>query len=141
MQPELDFSAPAVDTPSVSPTGQALPPVSGRTRAARHASATGALAVRETWTARQNAYLQLLNQAGALTDQEAAPLLRCQLCSVNSVRNGIEQAQRDAGLPAMFEADGFEEHRFTDGSGKARVTRRTRWRIRQVARDLARATA
>jgi len=104
-------------------------PFAGNTTMARHASWTGAKAAEATWTARQSAYLQLINQAGALTDQEAAALLKCQLCSVNSVRNGIEKLRRQAGLEPMFIADGFDAHHFTDASGKAHTTRRTRWRL------------
>jgi len=127
----FDFGAPIADTRTVSPTGHVRPPIAGRSTRARHASATGAAAIADTWTARQSAYLQLLNQAGALTDHEAAALLKCQLCSVNSVRNGIEKRRAAAQLPPMFEDDGFDEHHFVDGSGVPRVTRRTRWRVRR----------
>jgi hypothetical protein len=115
----FDFTARPVD-PRVEPVA---PPVNGATPASRHASWTGARAVVETWTARQSAYLQLIRQAGALSDQEAAALLHWQLCSVNSVRGAL----RKRGIPII--ADGFDEHRFTDGSGRAHVTRRTRWRL------------
>lgn len=96
------------------------PPVNGRTPQSRHASWTGARAVVETWTARQSAYLQLLRQAGSLTDQEAAALLRWGLSSVNSVRNALG----DRIVP-----DGLDVHTFIDASGQERTTRRTKWRV------------
>lgn len=107
-----------------------LPPIAGRSQITRHASATGAAAVIEIWTARQSAYLQLL-RGGAKSDQEAADLLKCQLCSVNSVRGALQKAFRVTGRGPEIVSDGFDEHRFTDATGKRRVTRRTRWRIRR----------
>lgn len=119
MQPGvLDFDVQPVD-PRVEPVA---PPVSGATTASRHASWTGARAIVETWTARQSAYLQLLRQAGALTDQEAAALLKWQLCSVNSVRGAL----RKRGVKIE---DGFDAHVFVDTSGVTRTTHRTRWRL------------
>lgn len=98
------------------------PPFRGNSQMSAHASYTGAQSVVECWTQRQSAYLQLLNQAGALTDQEAAALLKWGLSSVNSVR----AACRKRGLIA---ADGFNEHIFENASGRVCRTRRTRWRV------------
>jgi len=113
------------------PLDWTAPPFQGRTIASRHASWTGAQAVRETWTARQSAYLQLLNQAGSLNDFEAAALLKCNVSSVNSVRNAIVKAAEREGKPEPFKTDGFDEHRFVDFTGVERVARRTRWKIKR----------
>lgn len=97
------------------------PPARGRTTATRAASRSGACAVVHTWTARQSAYLQVVRNAGAISDQEAASVLKWPLSSVNSVRNAV----RD-----RLEEDGHDLHTFTDLGGHARTTQRTRWRIR-----------
>lgn len=120
MQPDL-FSAPVHDVTTTSPAGEARPPIAGRTITSRHASATGAEAVETIWTIRQSAYLQLLQNAGGLTDKAAAALLGCDPGSVCSVRNALGD---------RIVADGFEDGlSFTDVSGRERVTRRTRWTI------------
>jgi hypothetical protein len=106
------------------------PPVRGRTPQARQASESGARAIVETYSARQSAYLQVVRNAGAITDQEAASVLCWQLCSVNSVRGALNKRAEGRGESPLIVEDGHDEHRFTDGSGKHRVTYRTRWRIR-----------
>jgi len=103
------------------------PPVNGVTSVSIKASRSGAQAISHTWTARQSAYLQLLEQAGALTDQEAARLLGWQLSSVNSVRGNIRQLHPNV----VIEPAGIEPFTFTDASGKSRTTFRTQWRIRE----------
>jgi hypothetical protein len=111
----FDFDAPI----------EASVPFQGSSPAATHASWTGARVAVDTLPARVSAYLQLLEQSGALTDHEAAALLRCQLCSVNSVRGWIRKYRRDV----MIVSEGFDAHTWTDGSGRQRTTRRTRWRL------------
>lgn len=132
MQPDLDlFGVSVSDVRSVSPVGEDLPPFQGRSTTTAHASYTGARSLVETWTARQSAYLQLLNTAGALTDHEAAALLGCGLSSVNSIRgNLIDRAEARGQLAPIIE-DGFDEHHFTDMNGTPRTTKRARWRIRR----------
>jgi len=103
-QPPLDFSAP--DSSS---------PFQGKTAQSRHASYTGARSAVRTWGQKQSAYLQLLANADALTDQEAAGLLHWPLSSVNSIRNSLG----DRVYP-----DGFDSQ--VCGS---KTTRRTRWRL------------
>lgn len=127
----LDFGLPPVDPARVGPTGRPLdpPPIAGRSLQSRHASATGASAVVHTWAWRQSAYLQLMRQAGPLTDHEAAAVLKLPLSSINSVRGALEKRARTHKLPPVFVADGFDEHRFVDPGGSPRVTRRTRWRL------------
>jgi hypothetical protein len=98
-------------------------PFAGRTPRSRHASYTGAQSVVHTWTARQSAYLQVLENAPGLNDYEAAAILHFPVSSINSVRNALNKhVQRIVSC-------GFDEHRFVDSSGKPRVTRRTRWRL------------
>jgi hypothetical protein len=92
-----------------------LPPFAGATPAAKHASYTGARHAVKTWTAKQSAYLQLLRNAGALTDQEAAGILQWPLATVNSVRNGIGKWCERNQKPAPFTTDGFEEHTWDNG--------------------------
>ncbi len=125
----FDFTVPVEDVTRVTASGRALPPVSGRSASARHASYTGAAAMVRTWARRQSEYLQLLRNAGALSDQEAAAILKWQLCSVNSVRNSIERTCKKRGRPPMLRADGFETHTFVGDGGETHTTRRTRWRL------------
>ena len=94
---------------------QNVPPINGRTRASREASRSGARAVVECWTARQSALLQLLTQAGALTDHELAALLHWPLSSVCSIRNSVREQLEPAGFDIMRWVDGHQ-------------TKRTRWR-------------
>jgi len=124
-QPAFDFSLPLPPFQGSSPIAEPLeaePPFRGNCPEATHAGWTGVEAVRETWTQRQSAYLQLLNQAGALNDFEAAALLKWNVSSVNSVRNALGD---------QIVSEGFDAHTFTDASGIERTTRRTRWRIRR----------
>lgn len=120
-QAGFSFDAPIADVTTTSPAGEARPPIAGLTAAARHASATGAEAVEAIWTMRQSAYLQLLQNAGTLTDKAAAALLGCDPGSVCSVRNALGD---------QVVADGFEDGvSFIDRAGRQRTTRRTRWRL------------
>lgn len=121
----LDFSAPAVDPQSVSPTGQALPPIAGKTTQSKHASYTGARQAVKTYAVRTSEYLQLLRNAGALTDHAAAALMHCGLSSICSIRNGIIDQAKAAGKEAPIVPDGFDEQEWADG-GKSK---RTRWRL------------
>lgn len=121
----FDFSAPAADVTHTSPTGQELPPIAGSSRATKHASWTGAKAVAGEWTVRVSAYLQLLDQAGALDDYEAFQLLKWGgVSSVNSVRGWLRTNR-----PGLLVEDGFNAHTFVDAGGTERTTRRTRWRV------------
>ncbi len=121
----FDWATPAVDPSRVSPTGVPRPPINGSTMMTRHASATGAAAIAETYPARVSAYLQLLNQSGGLNDFEAAALLKWGgVNSVNSVRGWLRQNR-----PGLIVEDGFDEHAFVDAGGTERTTRRTRFRV------------
>lgn len=122
---------PLVDPRQISPTGDPIPFIQGTQSASRHASAMTALQLREVWTARQSAYLQLMASGDAMTDHEAAASLGWALSSINSVRGGLEKAARQQGKPPVFEADGFDLHSYTDQSGKARTSTRTRWKLRR----------
>ena len=105
----FDWDAP-IDTPAPAI------PFRGKTPATRHASWTGARQAVHTWAQKQSAYLQLLGAGGALTDNEAAALLRWPLSSVCSVRNAVI---------AEVTTDGFETVTWDGG----RTTKRTRWRL------------
>ena len=107
MQPELDFS----------------PPFQGSTRASKHASWTGAREVVECYPARVSAYLQVVENAGAISDHEAAVILKTQLCSINSIRGYLRKHGQE------LEPDGFDVFRYWEG-GKERTTKRTRWKLR-----------
>ena len=109
----FDFTARPDPTPQ--------PPINGRTPQARHASWTGAREAIKTWTHKQSAYLQLLTQAGSLTDQEAAALLHWPLSSVNSIRNGLTD---------RIVTDGYDLHQFTNSHGTPCTTKRTKWKVR-----------
>ena len=109
----FDFDAPVVNGSPI--------PFRGSRTATRHASWTGARAVVHTWAAKQSAYLQLLEAGGALTDNDAAALLKWPLSSVCSTRNGVID---------RLETDGFELKTWDD----QRTTRRTRWRIKSTPR-------
>jgi hypothetical protein len=119
-QPAFDFRAPVANVRTTTPDGTPAPPVNGRTTGARQASQSGAGAIRPTFSVRQRAYLQLLRQAGPLTDQAAAAVLGWQLCSVNSCRGTLE---------ARIVEAGSESHTFIDAGGVARTTHRTRWTL------------
>jgi hypothetical protein len=62
-------------------------PVSGRTPAARHASATGAQFASRGRSERSLRYRQLLMTVGPLSDHEAAKLIGCMHTSINSLRD------------------------------------------------------
>lgn len=62
-------------------------PVSGRTPAARHSSATGARRAARSRGAVAVAYRQLLIASGPLSDHEAAQVLGRLVSSINSTRN------------------------------------------------------
>lgn len=90
-------------------------PVSGRTPAARQASATGAQAAGRDRLVLQRAYWDLLGTHGALSDFEAARILGRAVSSINSTRNAFG---------ARVEPSGdYETATFADG----RTTRRVRW--------------
>lgn len=95
------------------------PPVNG-SGVTLAASRSGAMAVVETWTARQSAYLQLLRNAGSLTDKEAAALLKWDVSSVNSVRNALGE---------RITTDGYDEQFITLADGRRRKTTRTRFKV------------
>lgn len=69
-------------------------PVSGRTPAARHASATGAQAGQRTHGRKGLAYLEALERAGAagLNDFDAGQVVGIYRTSVNSVRAALMRA-------------------------------------------------
>lgn len=102
------------------------PPFRGNTIQAKHASWTGARAVVSCLPARVSAYLQVVENAGAISDHEAAVILGMQLCSINSIRGGLEKQARKYNRPPVFKAAGFDIHEYWEG-GKQRITRRTRW--------------
>ena len=94
-------------------------PVSGRSPAARHASATGARMAAETRGRLSRDYLAILEQVGptGLSDDEAADALGRGRSSINSTR---------AGLGELVVASGsFEVHHWPGGG----VTKRSRWTI------------
>lgn len=66
-------------------------PVQGSTSASKHASWTGAREVVECYPARVSAYLQVVENAGAISDHEAAVILKMQLCSINSIRGWLRK--------------------------------------------------
>jgi len=100
---------------------QAGLPFRGKTVQSRHASWTGTRQALKTYGEKVSAYLQLLTNAGALTDHEAAALMHCGLSSICSIRNSlIEQ-----GTPIA--PDGFNEQAWADGGR----TKRTRWKLAQ----------
>jgi hypothetical protein len=92
-------------------------PFAGRTPASKHASWTGARQAVKTWGPKVSAYLQILKQAGSITDQEAAPLVPCALSSINSIRNSVKH---------LICSDGHEIKTWPGGG----TTSRTRWRLR-----------
>jgi len=99
-------------------------PYGGRTRATEAASQSGAWLAVKTWTQKQSALLQLIDSAGPFTDKELATLLHWDLSSVNSIRNSVSDRLEFAGY-ALVDW-GLDER-----TGKPRLTRRTKWRIRQ----------
>ncbi len=125
----FNFEPPAHDVSKVSPTGESRPPARGKFRASRHASLSGAAAAMKTWTVRQSAYLQVVRNAGALSDHEAAAILKCQLSSVNSVRGALNTQAEAAGHQPMLIPDGFDTHEFSNAIGEKTSTRRTRWTV------------
>jgi hypothetical protein len=98
-------------------------PFQGSTIQSTHASWTGARAVVECLPARVSAYLQVVENAGAISDHEAAVILKCQLCSINSIRGWLRKHGPE------LEPDGFDLHVYWEG-GRERTTRRTRWKLR-----------
>ncbi len=106
MQPAFDFN----------------PPVQGSTQGSKQASWTGAREAVECYPARVSAYLQVVENAGAISDHEAATVLGCQLCSINSIRGYLRKHGPEL-VP-----DGHDVHRYYE-AGKERVTKRTRWKL------------
>lgn len=105
------------------PEAQVSAPFQGKTPIARTASRSGAQVQVTVWTAKQSAYLQVLRNAGALTDQDAATVLHWPLASVNSIRNGLMDSGKVQIVP-----DGIDVHAFVDAKGHVRETKRTRWK-------------
>lgn len=98
-------------------------PFQGSTVASKHASWTGAREVVECLPARVSAYLQVVRNAGAISDHEAAVILKCQLCSINSIRGWLRKNG------PQLEPDGFDVFTYFE-QGKERQTKRTRWKVR-----------
>lgn len=129
-QPGFPFDAPIVDVRTVSPTGEPQPPAGGRFRASKHASLTGAAAVVKTWAARQSSYLQVVKNAGAITDQDAASVLEWPLSSVNSVRGALNDFAEARGHAPMLVPDGHDVYTSRHPTtGEPFTTRRTRWTV------------
>lgn len=101
-------------------------PFQGATAQSRHASYTGAQAVREEWSSRMSDYLQALRASGGMTDHEAESVTGYSLSSINSVRSYI---RKHAEFGVTIEACGFDTHEWVDKSGKPRSTKRTIWRL------------
>lgn len=120
-QSGFDFSAPIANVTTTSPTGESLPPIAGKTPAARHASYTGARQAVRTFGAKASEYLQVLTNGGPISDHAAAAVMHCGLSSICSIRNGLI----DQGYPIV--ADGFDEARWGDGG----TTKRTRWTLQR----------
>lgn len=104
----------------------------GNTTSTKHAGWTGARQAVRTLGEKTSAYLQLLNQAGALTDHEAAELMHVGLSTINSIRNNLIDgaAQREQSPPIV--PDGFDLHTWGDGG----TTKRTRWTINRAAHPI-----
>ena len=106
-QPRLDWSA------------DVSLPVSGRTPAARHASASGAQQAAGTRGKLTLAYWALLRDVGPRSDHEASKALGCGLSSINSVRDALKDLVEPSG--------DFQVVTWPSG----RVTERVRWRIKK----------
>ena len=112
----LDFSVPTVDVTRESPQGEPLPPINGRTIAARHASFTGAVHACHARGEKLVALRQLLTHHGPLTINEVAAITGWPLSSVCSLKSALPDV-----VP-----DGFEVVEWRAG----KATKRTRWIIR-----------
>lgn len=98
-------------------------PFQGSTVASRHAGWTGARAVVECLPARVSAYLQVVRNAGAISDHEAAVVTGLALSSINSIRGWLRKHGHE------LVTDGFDVHVYFE-QGKERTTKRTRWKVR-----------
>ncbi len=72
-------------------------PISGRTRAARHASASGAMVAARGRGALSVAYVKLLRECGPLSDEQAARALGRRLSSICSTRDGVGELVEPSG--------------------------------------------
>lgn len=70
MQDAFDFSAPAADLVTTSPTGRALPPIAPASGVSRHCSAMGALKAQSFAEAQMQRVLAAYREHGPLTDAE-----------------------------------------------------------------------
>ena len=122
-QDGFDFSV-----PPVMPVKGTLPPFQGTTPAAVHAGYTGAREVVECLPARVSAYLQVVRNAGAISDHEAATITGLALCSINSIRGYLRKHG------PQLEPDGFDVFVYWE-QGRERQTKRTRWRLQSVRGD------
>lgn len=91
-------------------------PVSGRSSAAKHASATGAMVAARSRTGFALEYRRLLIESGPLSDDEAAKATGRRLSSICSTRNGWQGHVIPSGV---FEATEFG-------------TKRVRWQWREL---------
>ena len=82
------------------------PPYQGKTRAAKHASWTGARHASQRRADERARYLALLADVEAITDQEAAKRLGLGISSINSIRNGLKDRVVPRGHERMFWEDG-----------------------------------
>src|SRR5579862_7035706 len=121
----LDFSAPIADVTTTSPTGEALPPIAGRSPAARHASYTGAVHAQETRSANLTALRQLWREPRTIN--EMAAITGLPVSSVCSLKSALEDE---------LEVVDFELVEWGDGR---RPTKRTRWQLKTCSRREVRA--
>lgn len=112
----FDFSEPPVDPASVSPKGEALQPINGKTPLSRHASYTGAVHADETRSANIWQLRQLWRDPHTM--QEIAAITKLPLSSVCSLKAALaDELEAVDVVPVEW------------GEGR-KPTRRTRWRIR-----------
>jgi hypothetical protein len=116
MQETFSFEAPPVDVGQVSPTGQTLPPIAGRTAPARHSSYTGAVHAAETRSANIVALRQLWREPRTIN--EIAAITGLPLSSVCSLKSAIEDELE------------FVDFEVIDWGPRRRSTKRARWRLK-----------
>lgn len=90
----FSFEQPPVDPARVSPAGEPIVYVAGRSPQARHASQQAAAQVKAGRATKTAAYLELLGDQGPMTDHAASLCLRVPLSSVCSIRNAINDRYR-----------------------------------------------
>lgn len=93
------------------------PPVAGLTPEAIQASRSGAQKIAHCWTERQSALLQVVRNAGSITRQDLAVVLKWPISSVCSVLDSVKDELVITGLDIKHWPDGT-------------TTRRSRWSIR-----------